>query len=255
MRSGRNRGSIARTSGDSGIDTVTTSPSSEANASSSGARRRTPARTASAISSCVPRSTRSRARTGSRRTRYGAVAPYGSARTVMVRTSNPASASATTRLLPVPLPPLTTTTPPSPMSIRPTFDRMASSSTSRPSSGNEVPAPVPRVPVSSATASTGTGTVLPFMGNGPAGVVAKRVRERSRTVGWANSTPCGALPMMRAAVLVVSPIAEYAARSTAPTSAANTCPRLTPICSGSGVPTSRTRRIARSMRPSSSSLE
>jgi len=141
------------------------------------------------------------------------------------------------------------------MSMRPTLERIASSSVSRPSSGSAVPAPVPRVPVSSPTECTGTGTVLPFIGNGPAGVVEKRVRERSSTVGCANSTPCGALPMMRAAVLVVSPIAEYAALSTAPTSAANTWPRLTPICSGSGVPTSRTRRIARSMRPSSSSLE
>ena len=52
------------------------------------------------------------------------------------------------------------------------------------------------------------------------GPVAKSVRDCSMTAGWALRCPTGALDMMRAAVLVVSPIDENAARVAAPTSAA-----------------------------------
>ena len=59
---------------------------------------------------------------------------------------------------------------------------------------------------------------------------------------------------MRAAVLVVSPIAAKAALDGTPTSAANTWPRLIPICNGRGGSAIRIAFAARSMRPSSSSL-
>ena len=52
------------------------------------------------------------------------------------------------------------------------------------------------------------GADLPFIRNGPRGVTANRVRERSSTAGCACTAPGGAVPMIRAAVLVVSPIAE-----------------------------------------------
>ena len=59
--------------------------------------------------------------------------------------------------------------------------------------------------------------------------------------------------MMRAAVFVVSPMPEYAPRSSIPTSATKTWPRFVPIWSLSGPGESAILRSARSIRPSLSS--
>ena len=156
----------------------------------------------------------------------------------------------------MPVAPSIVMTPPAPARASSSAARTVAISSSRPRNGSRDSAVASSaVPSSSPTSYTSSGTALPFIGNGPAGLTANRVRECSRTAGCAKSTPAGALDMIRAAVFVVSPMPEYAPRSGIPTSAANTCPRLTPSCSGSGESESAIRRSARSIRPSSSSNE
>jgi hypothetical protein len=57
-------------------------------------------------------------------------------------------------------------------------------------------------------ARAGTGIALPFSANGPTGVVSKEVSAWSYAGTVASSSPGAALPMIRAARLIASPLTE-----------------------------------------------
>ena len=193
----------------------------------------------SAVSTCPSTMTFWSPNSSSRRRRTGAkgiVAEYRSQ--AVEKTRNPsarATVSANRRVFPIPGGPTTSTIPPEPRLALSNAASIAASSCDRPTSGMaSAPASsLPLEPRIRPSTDAETGFALPFTMNGSSARSSNRVADRARTGSVERSSPGCAFAMTRAARFTASPITVYVRRYGGPTSPTNTCPRFTPIRTGS----------------------
>ena len=247
----RNSSARASTSLVDGRSASTTRATRGSHGSTAGWSRSAAVRSSSAAASGPsPAGTRRTSRSSVRNGQYAVAVSYSSHRLTNVSRSVVRSSSWTSRVLPIPGGPDSSTTDPRPERARSRAASRVASSSARPTSavsGAWTPcADSSRIP----TLAASTGADFPLTWKGGKGSTSNWRAERARASAVASSWPGCALPSTRAARLMASPLTEYVRRNGGPKSPAKTGPQLRPIRSGSVPKRSTICRAARSSRSS-----